>query len=245
VIPLAASVHSVVSWDFAMALVPGWHSTIFAPYFVAGAIFSGVAMVITLLALVRRYYHLEQYIHAEHFELLAKLLVTTSLILTFVYLTEFGLATARGDPTERSLYLWRATGWYAGWFWLVVFCNSVAPLACFVRRVRRSIGTLFVLSLLIHLGMWLERFVIIVSSLAHGREPFTWGTYRPTFTELGLCLSFFGYFGLIFLVFVKLFPALSIAETRQGLHARAEASVPERGGGSVPASAALLGGEHV
>jgi molybdopterin-containing oxidoreductase family membrane subunit len=226
VIPLAASVHSVVSWDFAMALVPGWHSTIFAPYFVAGAIFSGVAMVILLLGLVRRYYHLEQYIHVEHFELLAKLLLTTSLILSFVYVTEFALAAARGDEAERSLYLWRATGTYSGWFWLVVFCNSVAPLACLSWRVRRSIAALFVLSLLVNLAMWLERFIIVVTSLAHGREPFTWEIYRPTPIELGICLSFFGYFGLLFLLFIKVFPAMSIAETRQGLQALAEARTP-------------------
>jgi molybdopterin-containing oxidoreductase family membrane subunit len=226
VIPLAASVHSLVSWDFAMSLVPGWHTTIFAPYFVAGAIFSGVAMVITLLALLRRYYHLEQYIRLDHFELLGKLLLTTSLILTFVYATEYALALTRGDEAERSLYLWRATGKYSGLFWLVVFCNSVAPLACFIRRFRRSIAALFAVSLLIHLGMWLERFIIVVTSLAHGREPFVWGNYRPTPIELGICLSFFGYFGLLFLIFVKVFPSVAVAETRQGLHARTQESPP-------------------
>lgn len=226
VIPLAASVHSVVSWDFAMSMVPGWHSTVFAPYFVAGAIFSGVAMVINLLVLLRRYFHLEQYIRVEHFELLGKLLLTTSLILTFVYVTEYALAATRGDAAERSLYLWRATGKYSGWFWLVIFCNSVAPLACFMRRFRRSIAALFVVSLLIHVGMWLERFIIVVTSLAHNREPFSWGVYRPTPIELGICLSFFGYFGLLFLIFVKIFPSVAIAETRQGLHARAEELLP-------------------
>jgi Ni/Fe-hydrogenase subunit HybB-like protein len=218
VIPLAVSVHSVVSWDFAMTLMPGWHSAIFPPYFVAGAIFSGLAMAILLLGGLRRGYHLERYIKADHFDLLAKLLLAMSIVMTFVYATEFYVAFYRGGSTEAELFRWRATGSYAPLFWLVVVCNTVAPLACFWKRVRRSLPAMIVIAVLVTIGMWFERFVFIVTTLAHSFDPAAWRTYTPSLRELGVCLGGFGWFLMLFLLFIKVFPAMSIAETMQGEH---------------------------
>jgi molybdopterin-containing oxidoreductase family membrane subunit len=225
VIPLAVSVHSVVSWDFAMTLTPGWHSSIFAPYFVAGAIFSGIAMAILLLGGLRRGYKLEAYIKEDHFDLLAKLLLGMSLVMTFVYATEFFMAFYRGSDVEAEVFRWRATGTYAPVFWLVVACNSVAPLACFWRRARRSLGAMIVLSALVTVGMWFERFLFIVTSLAHSFDPDNWRSYVPTLRELAICLGGFGWFVMLFLLFIKIFPSMSVAETMQGQHAGGAGSV--------------------
>jgi Ni/Fe-hydrogenase subunit HybB-like protein len=219
VIPLAVSVHSVVSWDFAMTVMPGWHSAIFPPYFVAGAIFSGIAMAILLLGGLRRGYKLQRYITLDHFELLAKLMLGMSVVMTFVYLTEFFMAFFRGSGTEAELFRWRATGTYAPIFWGVVFCNSVAPLALFWKRARRSLPTLVFLAVLVTVGMWLERFMFIVSTLAHNFDPYVWRNYTPTPRELCICLGGFGVFVTLFLLFIKILPPMSIAETMQGEHA--------------------------
>jgi molybdopterin-containing oxidoreductase family membrane subunit len=219
VIPLAISVHSVVSWDFAMTLMPGWHSAIFAPYFVAGAIFSGIAMAILLLSALRRGYRLERYIKEAHFDLLAKLMLAMSLVMTFVYATEFFMAFYRGDNTEIELFRWRATGAYAPIFWLVVVCNSVVPLVCFGARARHSLPVLIVVSVLVTIGMWFERFLFIVTTLAHNFDPFSWRLYLPTPRELAVCLGGFGWFLMLFLLFIKIFPSVSVAETMESEHA--------------------------
>jgi Ni/Fe-hydrogenase subunit HybB-like protein len=220
VIPLAVSVHSVVSWDFAMTLMPGWHSAIFAPYFVAGAIFSGIAMAILLLSGLRRGFGLHRYIQAAHFDLLAKLLLGMSLVMTFVYATEFSAAFLRGSDAEAEVFRWRATGTYAPVFWLVVACNSVVPLACFWSRIRRSLPAMIVIAVLVSVGMWLERFLFIVTTLARNFDPQNWGNYRPTLPEILICVGGLGWFVMLFLVFVKVFPSMSIAETLQGEYAR-------------------------
>jgi len=222
--PLVLSVHSVVSWDFAMALTPGWHSTIFAPYFVAGAIFSGVAMMLTLLILVRKMLRLEAYIPVAHFENLAKLVIPLSLILTYVYATEFFISRYSGSPFERATLVDRATGVYAPFFWIMVTCNSVVPLLLFFKRVRTDLRMLFVISILMNIGMWIERFVLIVSSLAHSFDPAEWsGMYHPTWVEVAITAGSFAWFFLLFLLFVKNFPVVSMAElkeetTREGMH---------------------------
>ncbi len=221
VIPLAVSVHSVVSWDFAMTLMPGWHSAVFAPYFVAGAIFSGIAMAILLLSGLRRGFALQRYIKADHFDLLAKLLLGMSLVMTLVYATEFYMAFFRGSDAEAEVFRWRATGTYAPVFWSVVFANSVAPLACFSSRVRRSLPAMIVIAVLVTAGMWLERFLFIVTTLARNYDPQNWGNYSPTVPELLICLGGFGWFAMLFLVFVKVFPSMSVAETLQGEYATA------------------------
>jgi Ni/Fe-hydrogenase subunit HybB-like protein len=224
VIPLAVSVHSVVSWDFAMTLMPGWHSAIFAPYFVAGAIFSGIAMAILLLSGLRRGFALQRYITPAHFDLMAKLLLAMSLVMTFVYATEFFMAFFRGSDAEVEVFRWRATGSYAPIFWLVVACNSVAPLACFWSRVRRSLPAMIAIAVLVSLGMWFERFLFIVTTLARTFDPQSWGNYRPTVTELLICLGGFGWFFMLFLLFIKIFPSMSVAETMQAQYAAAKGS---------------------
>ena len=231
VIPLAVSVHSVVSWDFAMSVMPGWHSSIFAPYFVAGAIFSGIAMAILLLSGLRRGYRLERYILPAHFELLAKLLLGMSLVMTFTYATEFFMAFFHGSAAEAEVFRWRPVGAYAWVFWLVVLCNSVAPLAIFWSRVRRSLPALVVISVLVSVGMWFERFMFIVTTLAHAYLPQNWGHYRPTVPEVLIVLGGFGWFFMLFLLFIKIFPSMSVAETMERGHALAHGAGDEAEGG--------------
>jgi molybdopterin-containing oxidoreductase family membrane subunit len=228
--PLVVSVHSVVSWDFAMALLPGWHSTIFAPYFVAGAIFSGLAMVLTLLIPLRRLYRLEAYVTPWHFDNAAKLILVTSLIVSYAYVMEFVVAFTRAGPFERGTFLDRATGVYAPLFWAMVFCNCLLPLSLAFRAVRRSIPALFVISLLINVGMWLERFVIIVSSLAHDFQPSVWwGMYRPTWVELSITAGSFAWFLLWFLAFLRFFPPLPMSELKEASVHAAALDAPPRG----------------
>jgi molybdopterin-containing oxidoreductase family membrane subunit len=213
--PLVVSVHSVVSWDFAMAILPGWHTTIFAHYFVAGAIFSGTAMVFTLVIPMRKIFHLERYITLEHFESLTKLLLITSLIVSYAYIVEFLLAFYSGNPFEKSIFVYRATGDYAGLFWIMVFCNCVAPLILFVKKIRRNLVVLFIVSILINIGMWFERFVIIVSTLSHDFLPYAWGLYKPTLVDTGIVIASFAWFFLFFLLFAKTLPILAITEVKE------------------------------
>ena len=174
--PLVLSVHSVVSWDFAMAIVPGWHTTIFAPYFVAGAIFSGVALVITLAVPMRKFFGLEDYLTVKHFEAMAKLCLLTSMIVLYAYLIEYFLAWYSGEPPERGSFWNRVFGHYWWANWIMLTCNGLVPLMLWFKRVRRSIAALFVISIFINIGMWFERFVIIVTSLSHEYEPWAWGS---------------------------------------------------------------------
>jgi Ni/Fe-hydrogenase subunit HybB-like protein len=215
--PLVLSVHSVVSWDFAMGIVPGWHSTIFAPYFVAGAIFSGIAMVITIMIPMRWAFGLEKYITRYHFDNMSKLLLFTSLIVGYAYALEFFLAWWTNDPIEKESFLWRATGYYAGPFWVMVFCNVVVPMSLWFRRTRNSLAALFVISVFVNIGMWYERFVIIVTSLAHEYEPGGWGIYVPTTTEILILVGSFAWFFFWFLLFSKTLPVISIAEVKEHL----------------------------
>ena len=214
-VPLAVSVHSVVSWDFAVTLLPGWHSTIFAPYFVAGAIFSGVAMIITLLVPLRTLLGLEHHMQVRHFEQLGKLLLTMSLILSYAYAMEFFGAWYSGSVFERSTYWDRMTGPYAPYTAAMLVCNGLIPLTLLFRRVRSSLRMLFGVSIFALIGMWVERYVIVVSSLTHGFDPASWiGIYRPTWVEGAITAGSFALFFLLFLVFVKLFPVVSIHETK-------------------------------
>lgn len=215
--PLVLSVHSVVSWDFAMAIVPGWHTTIFAPYFVAGAIFSGMAMVMTLVIPLRRIFGLEKYLTPKHFDAMAKLVLLTSLIVTYAYLTEFFMAWYSGEAIERQSFWNRAFGQYWWATWIMLTCNALVPILLWFRRVRRSIPALFVISLFVNIGMWFERFVIIVTSLAHEYIPYAWGLYRPSWVEMGILLGSFAWFGTWFLLFCRLIPPVAIAELKEVL----------------------------
>ena len=221
--PLVVSVHSVVSWDFAMSILPGWHSTIFAPYFVAGAIFSGIAMVITLLIPMRRILRLETCIRVHHFENLAKLMLTTSLIVSYAYLTEFFIAWYSGSPFEQGTFYDRMFGQYWRYSWVMFTCNVFIPLLLFSKAIRTNLGALFVISILVNIGMWLERYVIVVSSLSHDFDPANWaGVYQPSWVEGAITIGAFGLFFTLFLLFVKNFPAISITEMKETMERSAE-----------------------
>jgi Ni/Fe-hydrogenase subunit HybB-like protein len=213
--PLVISVHSVVSWDFAMSIVPGWHTTIFAPYFVAGAIFSGTAMVLTLMIPMRKIMRLEDHISVDHFESLAKILLFTSLIVAYAYGVEFALAFYSGHTFEIAHFTYRLLGDYWFLYAIMVFCNVLLPLALFVKKLRRSITFLFVMSIFVNVGMWLERFVIIVTSLAKEYDPYSWGTYTPSMVEVGITVGSFGLFFTLFLLFTKVLPVLAITEVKE------------------------------
>jgi Ni/Fe-hydrogenase subunit HybB-like protein len=213
--PLVISVHSVVSWDFAMSIIPGWHTTIFAPYFVAGAIFSGTAMVLTLVIPMRKIFRLEKYITVDHFDKITKVLLFTSLIVTYSYIVEFALAFYGGHKFEEAHFIYRLLGDYRYFYWTMLTCNSLLPLSLFIRKLRRSVPYLFVLSIFVNVGMWLERFVIIVSSLAKDFDPYNWGVYTPSWVEVGITLGSFGMFFTFFLVFTKVLPILSITEIKE------------------------------
>jgi len=216
--PLVVSVHSVVSWDFAVSILPGWHSTLFPPYFVAGAILSGVAMVIVILIPLRRWLHLEEIITPGHVDMLSRLVVLTSLIVTYSYATE--ILTALGEPAsdpERSTFVFRMTGDYAPLFWLMVVCNCVGPFLLLSGKIRRNLRAVFTISLLVQVGMWLERFNIVVTSLAHDRDPFNWRLYAPSWVEWAMTFGAFGWFFFWFLVGLKVLPPVSIAEMKEEL----------------------------
>jgi molybdopterin-containing oxidoreductase family membrane subunit len=215
--PLVISVHSVVSWDFAVAIIPGYHSTIFAPYFVAGAILSGLSMVLVLVIPIRRIFRFEDLIPLETLESIAKMIIFMSLIIGYSYLIESFMAWYSGNMIERDSYLWRAIGHYAPQFWIMVLFNAVFPLAFFIKRIRTSLAWLFIIALLVNIGMWYERFVIIVGSIAHDFDPYVWGIYYPNWVELGLMVGSFSIFFFLFLLFIKFAPAISIAEVKEGL----------------------------
>ena len=217
--PLVLSVHSVVSWDFAMGITPGWHATIFAPYFVAGAIFSGMAMVITLTIPLRKVFGLQAYLTTKHYDAMAKLILLTSMIVLYAYLTEFFMAWYSGEEIERTTFWSRLFGsyWWATWTMLV--CNGMVPIMLWFKRVRHSIPALFVISLFINIGMWFERFVIIVVSQHHEYMPFAWGVYRPSIVEMSILLGSFAWFGFWFLLFCRLLPPVAIAELKEVLPA--------------------------
>jgi molybdopterin-containing oxidoreductase family membrane subunit len=230
--PLVVSVHSVVSWDFAVSIVPGWHATIFPPYFVAGAIFSGVAMVITLAIPLRKVYKLERLITLDHFDAMSKLIMVTSGIVTYAYVTEFYTAWYSNNPFERAQFWFRPFGDYWLAFWIMTFCNCVAPLALWYKPLRTNIAFLFVLSIIINIGMWFERFNIIVQSLSHDFIPAVWGYYNFSWVDIGITVGAFGWFGMWMTLFIKFFPAVAIMEIKEIL------PPPMRNHGSVDHGAA-------
>ena len=223
--PLVFSVHSIVSWDFAMAQVPGWHSTLFAPYFVAGAIFSGVAMVINLLIPIRKAFRLEHIVTLDHMEKLSKLVLLTSCMVGYSYLTEFFMAWFGPDKAEGDVFWFRATGYYWWCFWTMFSCNVIFPLLLWFKGFRRNMTALFILCIFVNVGMWFERFVIIVTSLTRAFNPSNWFYYRISITEIALIVGSFAWFFMFFLVFMRVLPAFSIAEIKETLPA------PRRGNG--------------
>lgn len=213
--PLVVSVHSVVSWDFAMGLVPGWHATIFPPYFVAGAIFSGVAMVITLMIPLRAAFGLHRIVTDVHFDAMSKLILITSGIVTYSYITEFYTAWFSNNSFERFQFWFRPFGDFKLAFWGMTFCNCIAPLSLWIKPLRTNIAFLFVLSIVINIGMWLERFNIIFTSLAREFIPAAWGGYNFSWVEVGITVGAFGWFGMWMTLFVKFFPSVAIMEVKE------------------------------
>jgi Ni/Fe-hydrogenase subunit HybB-like protein len=213
--PLVISVHSVVSWDFALGIVPGWHSTLFAPYFVAGAIHSGLAMVLTLMIPMRKIFRYEEFITGDILDNIAKTIVFTGLIVGYAYGIEYFLAWYSHNIVEQESFRWRAMGEYNLFFWIMVICNSMVPLLFFIKKVRRSIPWLFGISILINIGMWYERFVIIIGGVAHDFMPNAWGTYSPSIIEYGILVGSFSLFFFLFLLFVKHLPSVSMTEMKE------------------------------
>jgi molybdopterin-containing oxidoreductase family membrane subunit len=213
--PLVLSVHSVVSWDFAMSIVPGWHATIFAPYFVAGAIFSGFAMVLTIMIPVRRIYGLEKYITNYHFDNMAKFILLTSLIVGYAYATEYFVAWYTNVEPEQTAFWLRAFGPYWVSTWIMISCNAIFPHIFWFKWARTSVPTLFIVAFLVNIGMWFERYVIIVGSLSTEYVTAVWNTYTPSWVELSILAWSFAWFGMFFIAFIKIFPVIAIAEMKE------------------------------
>jgi molybdopterin-containing oxidoreductase family membrane subunit len=218
--PLVLSVHSVVSFDFAMALTPGWHTTIFPPYFVAGAIFSGIGMVFTIIIPLRKWFKLQHYVTLNDLDAAAKLALFTSMVVSLAYYTEFFIAWYSGNQYEQEFFWNRVFGqwWYAQW--ILLTCNGILPLTLFSQKLRRNTTWLFILSIFINIGMWFERFVIVVPSLSHEFEPWQWSGYRPTWVDYGILLGSFGWFFMWFLLFIKQLPVMALAEIKEIIPAR-------------------------
>jgi molybdopterin-containing oxidoreductase family membrane subunit len=222
--PLVISVHTIVSMDFATSVLPGWHATIFPPYFVAGAVFSGFAMVLTLLIIVRAVMQLQRYITLGHLDAMAKIMLLTGSIVGLAYATEFYNAWYGHNIYERAVFLNRVTGPYAWGFWIMAGCNACAPQLLWVRRIRRSVPALFALSIVVNVGMWFERFIIIVTSLHRSFLPSTWTMYRPSVIEVGTLIGSFGLFFSCFLLFVRLLPMIAMWEVKALAGHREEAT---------------------
>jgi Ni/Fe-hydrogenase subunit HybB-like protein len=212
--PLVVSVHTVVSFDFAVSILPGWHTTIFPPYFVAGAIYSGFAMVLTLAIPIRAVYKLEDFITMRHLQNMAKVMLVTGLIVAYGYLTEAFIAWYSADKYEGFVPLNRFTGPYGFAYWLLLFCNVVVPQALWLKRIRVNAFALFVISLIVNVGMWLERFVIIVTSLHRDYLPSSWGLYQPTFWDWSTFVGTIGLFVALLFLFLRFLPMISIFEMR-------------------------------
>ena len=224
--PLVLSVHSIVSFDFATSVLPGWHATIFPPYFVAGAIFSGMSMVLTLMLIARAVIPaLRDYLTHNHIEAMTKLVLATSGMVALAYATEFFNAMYAGNPYERYAFLNRALGPFAWGYWTMVACNVVLPQLYWFRRVRRNLAAVFVLSIFVNVGMWFERFIIIVTSLHRDFLPSSWANYSPTIIEILTFAGTFGLFFTAFLLFCRFLPMIAMAEVKGVLHSKVDDDV--------------------
>jgi molybdopterin-containing oxidoreductase family membrane subunit len=215
--PLVLSVHTIVSFDFATSVIPGWHTTIFPPYFVAGAIFSGFAMVLTLMIITRKVYRLEDYITMEHIELMNIVIIITGSIVGIAYITEFFIAAYSGVEYEAYAFINRAFGKYWWAYWTMMTCNVISPQLFWFRKIRTSIVATFILSIVVNIGMWFERFVIIVTSLHRDYLPSSWAMFSPTIYDIGVYTFTFGLFFTLFFLFAKFFPVINMAEVKSVL----------------------------
>ncbi len=214
ILAVAVSVHTVVAWDFSMAIAPMWHSTIFGPYFVVGAIFSGIAALVIAMAIIRRTMHLEKYLTPHHFNNLAKLLLLMSLLWLYFTIAENLTAWYGNESKEMNVFGARARGIFAPYFWTMVFCNFIVPFVLLGIRRLRSVRTVTIASITVVIGMWLERYLIIVPTLSFGPLPATWSRYAPTWVEISITAATFTTMALLYLIFAKLFPIVSIWELR-------------------------------
>ncbi|HSI78652.1 MAG TPA: NrfD/PsrC family molybdoenzyme membrane anchor subunit [Lunatimonas sp.] len=220
--PLVLSVHTIVSFDFATSVIPGWHTTIFPPYFVAGAIFSGFAMVLTLMIITRKVFKLEDYITIGHIELMNIVIIITGSIVGIAYITEFFIAWYSGVAAEQYAFVNRMFGPYWWAYWSMMTCNVISPQLFWFKKIRTSIVATFILSIVVNIGMWFERFVIIVTSLHRDFLPSSWVMFYPTITDVGVYLFTFGFFGTCFLLFAKFFPVINMAEVKAVLKSSSE-----------------------
>ncbi|MBK9451457.1 MAG: polysulfide reductase NrfD [Bacteroidetes bacterium] len=216
--PLVLSVHTIVSMDFATSVIPGWHTTIFPPYFVAGAIFSGFGMVQTLLVVTRKVYKLENMITMNHMEAMAKIVILTGSLVGIAYGTEFFIAWYSGNHFESFAFVNRAFGPYWWSYWIMISCNVISPQLFWIKKIRTSMLATFILSIFVNIGMWFERFVIIVTSLHRDYLPSSWAMYTPTWIEIGTFVGTFGIFFTFFFAFAKFFPVVNMFEVKTLIH---------------------------
>jgi molybdopterin-containing oxidoreductase family membrane subunit len=225
--PLVLSVHSIVSFDFATSNLPGWHTTIFPPYFVAGAIFSGFAMVINLMVVARWSYNLQDLITIKHLENMCKVILATGMIVGFAYGTEFFIAWYSGNEYERFAFINRAFGPYWWAYWSMLTCNVLSPQLFWFKKIRTSPAAMFVIAIFVNIGMWFERFVIIATSLHRDFLPASWGYFKPTWVDIGTYAGTIGLFLTLFLLFLRFLPAIAVSEVKGVLHQQIQA---EKGG---------------
>jgi molybdopterin-containing oxidoreductase family membrane subunit len=212
--PLVLSVHSVVSFDFATAQLPGWHATIFPPYFVAGAIFGGFAMVLCLAIPAREFFGLKDIITKRHLDNMGKILLATGMMVGYSYLTEAFIAWYGGNPTEQFTFRNRAFGPYAWAYWTMMWCNVIAPQFLWSSKLRKNLAVLFIVAMFANIGMWFERFVIIVTTLTRDFLPSSWHSFTPTWVDLGTLAGSFGLFFTLFLLFCRFLPMVAMAEVK-------------------------------
>lgn len=212
--PLVLSVHTIVSFDFAVAVIPGWHATIFPPYFVAGAVFSGFAMVQNVLIIVRQTFKLTHIITLDHLEKMNKVMILTGSMVGYAYAMEFFTAWYSGNQFEMFVFINRALGPYAWAYWTMVSCNVIFPQLFWFKKIRRSIPLMFAIGIVVNVGMWFERFVIVVTSLSRDFLPTSWGHYVPTMYDVGILIGSFGLFFTLILLFVRVLPVVSISEVK-------------------------------
>lgn len=218
--PLVLSVHTIVSFDFAMSIIPGWHTTIFPPYFVAGAIYSGFAMVLTLIIPIRKYYGLEDMITAKHLDNMAKIMLTTGWMVFYGYIIEAFMAWYSGAEYEMFMSKNRMFGPYGILYWVLILCNGIMPQLLWFKRVRSNVIILFVVSIVVNIGMWLERFVIVITSLHRDYLPSSWAMFHPTFWDWATYVGTLGLFLTLILLFIRVLPMIAGFEMKEMLHHR-------------------------
>lgn len=226
--PLVLSVHTIVSFDFAVSVIPGWHTTIFPPYFVAGAVFSGFAMVQNVLIFVRQAFNMKHIITIKHLERMNQIIILVGTMVGYAYAMEFFIAWYSGNQFETFTFINRAFGPYAWAYWIMVSCNVILPQLFWSKKIRTTIVPMFVIGIIVNIGMWFERFVIIVTSLSRDFLPSSWGMYTPTIYDLGILMFSFGLFFTNVLIFVKTMPSVSISEIKAVVDG---AQPSHRGGG--------------